>query len=78
MVVEEDDEEVGTAEDEASMKSSNEEVQQGIETLLIYSFFTKNWEIGAMATKISSVVQSELIRFSTQMTKKNVQEKLAI
>ena len=35
------------------MTSSNEEMQQATETLLTYSLFTENWEIGAMGTKIS-------------------------
>ena len=67
MVVEEDDEEVGTAEDEIPVKSSNEEVRQAMETVPTYLQLTENWEIEAMATKISSVVQSELTRFSKQM-----------
>ena len=66
--VEEDDEEEGTAEDEVPVKPLNEEVRQAIETLLTYSLFTESGEVGAMATKISSVVESELTRFLKQMT----------
>ena len=52
-VVEEDNENECTAKDEVLVKSSNEEMQQATETLLTYSLFTENWEIGAMGTKIS-------------------------
>ena len=68
MEVEEDDEEEGTAEDEVPVKPSNEEVRQAIETLLTYSLFTESGEVGAMATKVSSVVESELTRFLKQVT----------
>ena len=71
VVVGEDNEEEGTAKDEAPVKSSNEEVRHAIETLHTYSLVTENWELGAMATKIFSVVQSELTRFSKQMTIKS-------
>ena len=52
VVVEEDDEEVGTAEDDIPVKSSNEEVWQDIEMLLTYSLFTENWEIVAITMNI--------------------------
>ena len=68
MGVEEGDGEEGTSEDEVPVKPSNEEVRQAIETLHTYSLFTQNGEVGVMATKISSVVESELTRFSKQMT----------
>lgn len=58
--VEEDDEEEGTAEDEVPVKLLNEEVRQVIKTLLTYSLFTESGEVGAMATKVSSFVESEL------------------
>ena len=41
MVMEEDDEEEGTAEDDIPVNSSNKEVRQAIETLLTYSLFTE-------------------------------------
>ena len=66
--VEVEDDEEGTAEDEVPVKPSNEEVRQAIEKLLIYSLFTKNGEVGAMAMKISPVFETELTRFSKQMT----------
>ena len=65
--VEEDDEE-GTAEGKVAVKTYNEEVRQAIDTLLTYLLFIENREIGAVATKISSVVESELAHFSKQMT----------
>ena len=71
VVVEEDDEEEGTDEDEVPVKYSNEEVRQAVQTLLTYSLFTENWEIGVMATKIFSVIQSEFTCFSKQMTIRN-------
>ena len=57
-----------TAEDEVPVKPSYEEVRQAIETLLTYSLFTENGEVGAMAKKISSVFETELTRVSKQMT----------
>ena len=76
MVVEEDDEGVGTAEDKVPVKSSNKEVRQAMEAVPTYLLLTENWEIEAIATKISSAVQSELTRFSKQMTIKNFSRKL--
>ena len=58
--VEVEDDEEGTAEDKFPVKPSNEKVRQAIETLLTYSLFTENGEVGAMATKISSVFETEL------------------
>ena len=64
MVVEEDYEEEGTAdEDEVHVKLSNQDVRHTLETLLRYSLFTENGEIGSMATKVFSVVESELTCF---------------
>ena len=69
MVEEEHDEEEGTAEDEAPVKLSNEEVRQAIKTLPTYvHYLQKMGEVRAMATKICSVVESEFNRFSKQMT----------
>ena len=56
-VLAEEDEEVGSAEDEVPVKFSNEEVRQTIETLLTNSLFTEHGEVGAMATTISSFAQ---------------------
>ena len=53
------------------MKPSNEEMQQAIEVLLTYSLFPENGEVGATATKISSVDESEFNRFSKQITIQN-------
>ena len=52
MVVKEDDAEIGPAEDDIPVKSSNEEVWQDIEMLLTYLLFTENWEIVAMTMNI--------------------------
>ena len=76
--VEDDDEEEGTAEDKVPVKPSNEEVQQAIEMLLTYSIFTESGEVGAIATKISSVVESELTRFLKQMTTTDLFKKIVV
>ena len=65
---EEDDDDESTAEDVAPIRPSNEEVRHAIETLLTYSMFTESGEVGAMATKVSSVVESELTRCLKQVT----------
>jgi len=39
-----------------------------METLLALSLFTENGEVGALATKIPSIVETELTSFSMQVT----------